>query len=324
MNIQLNNNYFENIDTEKKAYFLGLITADGCIFKNSLIIYLQEEDGYILEELIKELNYGKVNFKKRVNERCKNQKYVQITSKKLIQDLKKYGIIPNKSHKTYFPEISEKFYSHFIRGVFDGDGSISCPKNKSNFTFNICGNYELISGIQKILVEKCKLNFTKLSVPKKSCPNINVVIYGGNRQCLKIKNFLYENANIFLTRKQIKFNNINLTWGNKKIKILKGKRVNFHHTQEAKDKISKANKGKTVSEKTKQALLAFAKSDKNILRKSGGDSVNAIKVINTETNKIFNSIMECANSLNINRYALASRIRRNSNRSPIIKIIKKQ
>lgn len=56
--------YFNVIDTEKKAYFLGFIYADGCIYKRqkgnsleiSLNISIQSKDKEILEELEKELN----------------------------------------------------------------------------------------------------------------------------------------------------------------------------------------------------------------------------------------------------------------------------
>ena len=30
-----NENYFENIDTEEKYYWLGVVSADGCIVKSS-------------------------------------------------------------------------------------------------------------------------------------------------------------------------------------------------------------------------------------------------------------------------------------------------
>lgn len=205
---------FENIDTEAKAYWLGFILADGCIYKNQLIISIQEEDGYLLEDLSKLLGVESIKLRliKKINERYKNQLSLNISNSKLIADLAKYGIISNKSHKSYFPDIPEELYSHFIRGVFDGDGSISRPKKAAYHTFNICGNNLLIEKIQEILIKNCKLNKTKLSIPKKEHANIKVVIYSGNRQCLKIKEFIYKNATIYMKRKKDKFDSIVVVW----------------------------------------------------------------------------------------------------------------
>ena len=46
-------NYFEVIDTEEKAYWLGFIYADGCISndnKQQLIIELCKQDKIVLEK----------------------------------------------------------------------------------------------------------------------------------------------------------------------------------------------------------------------------------------------------------------------------------
>ena len=56
----LNEKYFEKIDSHKKAYFLGLITTDGCVFwKNSrrafLSITLKKSDRYVLEDFMHDI-----------------------------------------------------------------------------------------------------------------------------------------------------------------------------------------------------------------------------------------------------------------------------
>lgn len=123
----LNEDYFEKIDSEDKAYFLGLIYADGCVFRNCLKISLQEEDGYILGVLKDKLNYGgaisKVNPK--IETSHKPQSSLQIGSKKLVSDLNKLGCIARKSLVLEFPtnkQVPRHLIFHFIRGCFDGDG----------------------------------------------------------------------------------------------------------------------------------------------------------------------------------------------------------
>lgn len=206
--------YFENVNTEKKAYFLGLLVSDGCVSGNEIVIRLQEGDRYILEEFALDIGFDKdkVTLIPKRKETCKNQASLRFSNQKMVKDLSKYGVVPNKSHITYFPDISEEFHSHFIRGVFDGDGSISRPKIKDLYTFGICGNVELIKIIQNILVKECSLGFTKLAIPKSSCKNIANMLYTGNRQCIKIKQYVYNNATIFLTRKKDKFDEITTKW----------------------------------------------------------------------------------------------------------------
>ena len=48
----------------------------------------------------------------------------QIGSKEIYDDLLKLGLIPNKSKRLSLPSIPKKYFSHFIRGYFDGDGSV--------------------------------------------------------------------------------------------------------------------------------------------------------------------------------------------------------
>lgn len=189
--------YFSNINTPNKAYVLGFIVADGCNYKG-LHIGLQKRDKEVLEFITKELKY-----KGRIYE---DEKYVKlvIKSKKISEDLSKLGVIPRKSHFTYFPDIPEELWNHFIRGVFDGDGCIHIEKNKVK-TFNIIGNITLIERIQDILVDKCNLQKIKLGHSKRHPENIVSVTYRGNQQIDRIYEYLYKEASFALSRKEEKF-----------------------------------------------------------------------------------------------------------------------
>ena len=191
-------NYFEIIDSKDKAYFLGFLIADGNIFKNKIRISLQEEDGYILEKFKDYIKYDGIVHTILKGNNKKRQKCLVITSTKISNDLINIGCIQNKSHFTFFPNIPKEFYSHFIRGVFDGDGCITTikPKNRPSKTntFSIIGNNLLIEKIQEILMENCNLNKTSLYSPKNTSNNIVYLIYGGNKNCIKIKNYLYNDC----------------------------------------------------------------------------------------------------------------------------------
>ena len=161
---ELIENYFENIDDEFKAYFLGLIITDGCIHntkgKQSLIsITLNEKDKYLLDAFKKHIKSNK-NITYDGRGCCQ----ITILSNKMVNDLKQYGLIPNKSLKTVFPSnIPNHLYPHLIRGMIDGDGSIAFYARKDRkkcHTKAICfcqGNKKFIEDLVNFLYRNtCK------------------------------------------------------------------------------------------------------------------------------------------------------------------------
>lgn len=196
----VNDNFFSNIDSEEKAYFLGLLVSDGCNNRKGFRINLQEDDKYILEKFKETIEYtGSLMCIKPSNPKHKIQFALDITSEKICEDLSKLGVVPAKSHKTYFPDIPEHLWHHFIRGVFDGDGWINVYERGST-TLGIVGNNVLINRIQEILIEKCGLSKTKVTVNKYST-NIISFYQNGTQKIISIRDYLYKDATIYLTRK---------------------------------------------------------------------------------------------------------------------------
>lgn len=119
----LNPNYFEDITTEYKAYFLGFIYADGYIQTNNraLEFHINKKDKYILEILRQELD-SKANFIKSSTPNCTKMSF---SSQELVNNLKKYNIVQCKSKLLYMPKLCKEMMPHFIRGYFDGDGHIN-------------------------------------------------------------------------------------------------------------------------------------------------------------------------------------------------------
>ncbi len=133
-----NHEYFNNIDTEYKAYILGLLYADGCISQPKgnrqlkLCISLQEEDGYILDKLASEVIDSKVIIRNPPAVQKKGWKKratVTIISNSLCNKLISYGCKINKSRVgMLFPDIEDHLIPHFVRGFMDGDGSVIIKK----------------------------------------------------------------------------------------------------------------------------------------------------------------------------------------------------
>lgn len=206
-----NKNYFENIDCKEKAYFLGFLMADGYNSNKSILLSIQEQDKYILEIFKKQINYtGELIFVPARKESYKNQYLIRFNSVKLCEDMSILGCVKAKSHYTYFPNIKEEYWSHFIRGLFDGDGCIHInykDKNGNNkLRFSIMGNEKLIEKIQKILSIYCNITINKLYYKNKEKNNICNLSIGGNLQVKRIYKWLYKDCGeLFLTRKKEKF-----------------------------------------------------------------------------------------------------------------------
>ena len=204
--------YFEKINTPEKAYFLGLIYADGCNTRKGLSIVLAKEDGYILENFKEKIQYtGKLYFKKRCKEQYKDCLALNITSDKLSKQLIKLGVVPAKSLILTFPSeeiVAKELQSHFIRGYFDGDGCISGTYRKKVFykTLSLVGTPEFLVGCQEILMQNCFLNTTKFYQAKYDKFQTQVMCYKGNIQIKRIQEYLYKDCNdLYLTRKRDKF-----------------------------------------------------------------------------------------------------------------------
>ena len=200
--LTLNQNYFNTIDTEDKAYFLGLIAADGHIYKNRNIISLSlcKEDGYdLLTEFLKKINSNtKINLykDKRTDYKRKETCSIHLSSKILKESVIKLGILPDKTKNLKFPIIKNSLVKHFIRGFIDGDG---CYYYRNNILYtSIVGTYDFLISLQKIINNNIQCNMTKLIKHK---TGVYYLCYAHN-DTKKLRNWLYENSTIYMKRKK--------------------------------------------------------------------------------------------------------------------------
>jgi len=208
--------FFERIDTEEKAYFLGLLYADGNNYVRELHNYevsikLQAQDKIILEKF-KNLISPQSSLKLIIDKKTNNLYYLfKINNKKISEQLSCLGCIPNKSLLLKFPNfIEEKLINHFIRGYFDGDGSLYCkkPKYKTNYInygLSIVSSKMFCEEIKHIIENKINIHFSsKLSRPKTNQITTTLSV-GGNKQVKKVLDWLYQDATIYLPRKYTKY-----------------------------------------------------------------------------------------------------------------------
>lgn len=149
----LNENYFEDIDSQDKAYFLGFIGADGCLYKPGdkytkqkiLRISIHEDDIRILYVLKDYLQTDKPITKN------KNLVALEISSDKIFNDIENLGLSVRKTYKNTIANVPEQFMPALIRGYFDGDGSIGNNKFILQSDIMICGYYSNMYKIQQYL-----------------------------------------------------------------------------------------------------------------------------------------------------------------------------
>ena len=233
----IDENFFENIDSEAKAYILGFIYSDGCIYVHPSAYCLTFTQLKIDEDIIlfikneMKSDYPLCESRQKKNDKIKIKFYAY--SKKIFDDLIKLGVTPRKSLTLRFPSfLSETLMPHFIRGYFDGDGCIWNGKRKKmivkdssnkngarerivhNVKFTFTGNNMFLIDLQDYLcknigLSKNKLNYSKAKNPNNTTSdNVCTMEYSGRGNIKKLYDFLYGNATIYGQRKYKKFNEI--------------------------------------------------------------------------------------------------------------------
>lgn len=196
-------NFFSTWSHEM-AYCLGFISADGHVWKDRyfLTIGISTPDQNVLTYI-----RDQISPESPVRE-CAKQNIVQLTikSKQIWQDLKKYNVTHDKTfHLKIDFEIPEEFWGDYLRGYFDGDGSIwiskkiKCPVHSGS----------IVSASEQILVDiQKRLNFGYV----RSTHNGKYFSLDfSNKQLLLLKEIIYKDpSRVVMHRKYEKFLNIKI------------------------------------------------------------------------------------------------------------------
>ena len=199
--------YFENIDNEHKAYWLGFMFADGYIVdysstygEDSFGVKLHQKDQEHLKKFKKDLKA--TNPILDTSEKTPSCRLL-CTSQKTVNDLIDKGCIKQKSLLLEPPKkVPDKLLFHFIRGYFDGDGSLSFYTSKNDYK-----NYQI-----KILSteEFCKWLLDIFQMGNiyydKRTKATWVYEVGGNKQVANFCKMIYDNSTIYMDRKYNEYN----------------------------------------------------------------------------------------------------------------------
>lgn len=207
--------YFDEIDTEEKAYWLGFLTADGWISKNEKTgagvvgIELQYGDINHLRKLNKSIN-GNYSITDRwrkcsLSDKDKKNHFcsLRIFSKSMYEDLSRFGFNSDKSYNIEFPKLPKYLMRHYIRGYFDGDGSF-CLSNNSFHVGFVTASKDFADGIVSYL------NSIGIEIKNYQIVNeYNTTIYRPDMSSLQGKiqllDYMYKDCSIYLDRKYKKY-----------------------------------------------------------------------------------------------------------------------
>lgn len=208
-NCNLRRDYFRNIDSYDKAYFLGLMITDGSVLENnSISITLKSADDYILEIFRNKINNENPLYKLIRREGSKESCF-HFKSYEVQQDLKKYGVVFRKTPITFFPYLinNPHMMSHLVRGLIDGDGWISAISHN----LGICSaSYNFIYWFRKFITDILPVAMPKIIVQIK---NRNIPLYtiawASKKDIFLIGRYIYIGKNdCYLKRKYKNWLNI--------------------------------------------------------------------------------------------------------------------
>lgn len=215
-------NFFSK-DTEYSFYWAGFIAADGWVRSDS-------KSGYVLglELSIKDIEHLK-KFKEDIQAEQliktfeKPERYISnnkktpiskicsllICSKQIVNNLKRFGIIPNKTYKLNIPDWLKEhdLLHHFLRGYIDGDGCFSVAKNKNqkpHITFCMRGTANFLNSFNDIMYKKNIIKKRKelIGTCGKQSNTFARIQYSGNNKIFKMYNYLYDDCSVCLDRKK--------------------------------------------------------------------------------------------------------------------------
>jgi hypothetical protein len=184
--------FFAEINTEQKAYILGLLSTDGNIRRDSprICLSLQARDEHILWDV-----KAAMKAEAPVLDRARGSfpgsgpmKYLTVNSQQLVRDLAALGVVPNKTFLLRYARLPGHLERHYLRGLLDGDGTLHSR------IWGFLGTEALIDGV----IDAVKRHTGATLKKRRQGKLWRADGYYSSRAVLS---WLYEGASIFLARK---------------------------------------------------------------------------------------------------------------------------
>lgn len=193
-----NDAFFDEWNPEM-AYVLGLLFADGNLFKNRIKLQLQEKDKQLILDVAELLGieYSYI-FKQRSIQFGTYSYGFVVCRRDVVKRLNELGLTSNKSKTMLFPDVPYEHLRHFIRGYFDGDGSICISSKLTKVQFS-CGSIAFTQRLKEVLSKELNHD-VKIHVDRRTT-NYNLNFHS-TRLGKLFYNYIYLNGSIYLSRKK--------------------------------------------------------------------------------------------------------------------------
>lgn len=206
MQPDLKRNYFKTW-SPNMAYILGWIYSDGCIGQwgkgkiGKLSIGLQSRDDYILKWMRDELGGGAMHHQQG-HGNVQDQTCLCISSHEIYKDLTSLGLHPAKSYTITFPDVPKQYLPDFIRGFFDGDGSV-LESGSSPRVQITSASPAFLDKFEEIMIEEVGIKMQRTEKDKNTNKAEDSRCHGAD--ALTFYDFIYYKGCMHLKRKKKKF-----------------------------------------------------------------------------------------------------------------------
>lgn len=206
-------NYFASIDSEKKAYWLGFLLADGSLpsRKHEFRLKLSMKDKSHLAAFAEDVKYtGPVKHGRDFSfGKWRDTATIRFSNWKFTENLVRAGMTPNKRLRMILPTVKGRIVRHMLRGLMDGDGSIIFDRRMDTVKLCFSGQHKVMKQIRSLVVSASKVRKNKIMrVGAAHCWTLS---YSGH-QAIKVARYLYGGVTRFLNRKR----NILINWYSRK------------------------------------------------------------------------------------------------------------
>jgi hypothetical protein len=194
------NEHFFKRWSHDMAYILGLWWADGCIYNNIFNITLSENDSYLLNNILLVMN-SNYPVRKKQNAYC-----FEINSKTIISDIISLGGSERKSLTCTMPFVPTEFLPDFIRGYWDGDGTIHLHNKKYYISGCVSCSKKFISELASILRDHIPNTKPTVRIEKNKNNQTSYRIEMGYNDTRRLRDFMYTSfSTLRMKRKYILF-----------------------------------------------------------------------------------------------------------------------
>lgn len=211
----VNAEYFSDINTQEKAYWLGFIWADGSINKtaprcsgaNRFTLTQVETEANHLQAFVQAIECNYTPVLKDLNRPLgKRTLALDVNSRPFCMALENLGY-GTKEHRTDIPAMPRELLHHFIRGYFDGDGCLSVYKQNDTRRqeWSLTGNEKLLVQIQNILNQETSVSKNVALKRYKRTTKAVGLRYGRRSDIPALYDYMYDGATVYMKSKHQKF-----------------------------------------------------------------------------------------------------------------------